>query len=69
MKQSQLFTKALKQAPKNEESVNARFLVRAGFVDKLMSGVYSYLPLGILVLKKIPPDGKPFTATIILPEE
>lgn len=53
MKQSELFTKTLRQAPKDEETVNAQLLTRAGFVDKLMAGVYSYLPLGLLTLRKI----------------
>lgn len=53
MKQSQLFTKTKKEAPKDEVSMNAQLLIRAGFVDKLTSGVYSYLPLGFIVLKKI----------------
>ncbi|OHA71021.1 MAG: hypothetical protein A3H01_01075 [Candidatus Wildermuthbacteria bacterium RIFCSPLOWO2_12_FULL_40_9] len=53
MRQSILFTKTIKESPKDEKSVNARLLVRAGFVDKLMAGVYSFLPLGFLVLKKI----------------
>ena len=53
MRQSQVFTKTLKEAPKDEKSINAQFLIRAGFVDKLMAGVYSYLPFGLMVLKKI----------------
>lgn len=53
MRQSQLFTKARKEAPADEVAKNARLLIRAGFVDKLQSGVYSYLPLGVRVLKKI----------------
>jgi len=53
MRQSKLFTKTLKKAPKDEKSVNSQLLVRAGFVDKLTAGVYSFLPLGVLVLKKI----------------
>jgi len=53
MKQSQLFTKTSKEAPKDEKSINSKLLMRAGFIDKLMAGVYSYLPLGFLVLKKI----------------
>jgi prolyl-tRNA synthetase len=53
MLQSQLFTKTLRQPPKDEETVNSQLLVRAGFVNKLMAGVYSYLPLGLLTLKKI----------------
>jgi len=53
MRQSEIFTKILKEAPKDEKSLNSQLLVRGGFVDKLMSGVYSYLPLGFMVLKKI----------------
>ena len=53
MKQSQLFTKTQKDAPKDETSVNAKLLIRAGFVDKLMAGVYTLLPLGLRVMKKI----------------
>jgi len=53
MKQSQLFTKTLREAPKDEKSVNARFLIRAGFIYKEMSGAYTFLPLGLRVLEKI----------------
>ena len=53
MRQSQLFTKTSKDSPKDEVSLNAQLLIRAGFVDKLMAGVYSYLPLGLRVLNKI----------------
>lgn len=53
MKQSQLFTKTLKQAPSDEVSINAQLLIRAGFVDKLMAGTYTFLPLGFRVFKKI----------------
>jgi len=53
VKQSELFTKTQKNPPKDEISVNAQLLARAGFVEKLMAGVYSYLPLGWRVMKKI----------------
>ena len=53
MKQSQLFTKTRKEAPAEEVSKNADLLIRGGFVHKEMAGVYSYLPLGLRVLKKI----------------
>lgn len=53
MLQSLLFYKTTKEISEEEKSVNARLLVRAGFVDKLMAGVYSYLPLGLRVLNKI----------------
>src|SRR3989338_6660017 len=53
MRQSQLFTKTRKEAPKDEVSKNAILLTRAGFIHKELAGVYSYLPLGLRVLKKI----------------
>ncbi len=53
MRQTQLFTKTQKNAPKDEVSKNAQLLIRAGFVHKEMAGVYSFLPLGLRVLNKI----------------
>ncbi len=53
MLQSKLFTKTRKEVPKDEVSKNASLLIRAGYIHKEMSGVYSYLPLGLIVLKKI----------------
>jgi prolyl-tRNA synthetase len=53
MYQSQLFTKTLKETPTDEISINAQLLIRAGFIQKEMAGVYDYLPLGLKVLKKI----------------
>ncbi len=53
MFQSTLPNFSTKEFPKDEESYNSRILMRAGFIDKLMAGVYSYLPLGLRVLRKI----------------
>lgn len=53
MKQSQLFGKTTKDVSKDEASINAQYLIKGGFVDKLMAGVYTYLPLGKRVLSKI----------------
>ncbi len=53
MKQSQLFTKTRKEAPADEMAKNAQLLIRGGFVDKVMPGVYSFLPLGLRVLNNI----------------
>lgn len=53
MKYSQHFPKTIKTDPKDEVSVNARYLMRGGFIDKLMAGSYSLLPLGRLVERKI----------------
>ncbi|MBI2630634.1 prolyl-tRNA synthetase [Candidatus Nomurabacteria bacterium] len=53
MRQSKLFTKTRKEAPSDEVSKNAELLIRGGFIHKEMAGVYSYLPLGLKVLRKI----------------
>lgn len=53
MRQSKLFTKTKKENPADEVSLNAELLIKAGFISKEMAGVYSYLPMGLLVIKKI----------------
>ncbi len=53
MHYSQLFGKTSKTVSADEESVNAQYLIRGGFVNKQMAGVYNYLPLGLRTLKKI----------------
>ncbi len=53
MRQTHLFTKTIKQPPRDEVSRNAQLLTQAGFIDKLMAGVYTLLPLGLKVFKKI----------------
>ncbi len=53
MRQTQLFTKTKKEAPSDEVAKNAELLIRGGFIHKEMAGVYSYLPLGLKVIKKI----------------
>jgi len=50
---SQLFTKTSKESAGDAQSRNADLLTRAGFIQRLMAGVYSYLPLGSRVLWKI----------------
>jgi len=53
MRQSQLFPKTRKEAPKDAESINHKLLVRGGFIDQLMSGSWTLLPLGFRVVSKI----------------
>ena len=52
MRYSQVFGKTKKIA-KEFESVNATLLLKAGFINMTTAGVYSYLPLGLKVLKKV----------------
>lgn len=53
MLQSKLFYKTTKNKSANADSVSHDLLVRAGYIDQLMAGVYSFLPLGFKVLKNI----------------
>lgn len=49
---SKLFGKTTKRG-KIYDSVNATYLINGGFIDQTMAGVYTFLPLGLRVLKKI----------------
>lgn len=53
MRQSQLFTRTLKESPKDEVSFNAQLLLKAGFIYKEIAGVYDYLPMGLMILENI----------------
>lgn len=53
MRYSTLLGKTLRQAPAEAETVSHQLLVRAGMIAQLSAGVYSLLPLGWRVLRKI----------------
>lgn len=53
MRLSRIFSKTIKEVPADETAINAKFLIRGGFISKVMAGVYNYLPLGLKVLDKI----------------
>jgi len=53
MRYSELFGKTIKNAPKDEVAINAKLLLRGGFIDKLMAGSYTLLHLGRRVEQKI----------------
>lgn len=53
MHYSKVFGKTLRYAPKEADTTNHKLLTQAGYVEQLMAGVYTYLPLGLKVLRKI----------------
>ncbi len=53
MRLSQLFTKTSKNLPADEPSKNAQLLIQAGYIYKVMAGVYAYTPLGLRVVENI----------------
>ena len=53
MKASQSFLVTLKEAPADAEVVSHQLMVRAGLIRKLSAGIYSYLPFGLRVIRKV----------------
>ena len=53
MKYSHFFPKTQREAPSGAQSLNHKLLVRAGFIDQLMAGSWTLLPLGFRVVQKI----------------
>ena len=53
MLQSQLFAKTKKEKTAEQGSEGYKFLVKADFIERISSGIYSFLPLGYRVHKKI----------------
>ncbi|MHA6528997.1 proline--tRNA ligase [Paenibacillus sp. BAC0078] len=53
MRQSKLLGSTLREAPAEAETINHQLLLRAGYIRQLAAGIYTYLPLGRRVLRKI----------------
>lgn len=53
MRYSKLFGKTLREAPKEAEATSYKLLAKAGFIDQLAAGVYTFLPLGWRTHSKI----------------
>ena len=53
MRVSQFFISTLKEAPSEAELPSHRLMLRAGYIRKLASGLYSWMPLGLRVLRKV----------------
>jgi prolyl-tRNA synthetase len=53
MRASQTFISTLKEAPADAEIVSHRLMMRAGFIKRLGAGIYTYMPLGLRVIRKV----------------
>jgi len=53
MKASQFFISTLKEAPTDAEVASHRLMLRAGLIKKLGAGIYTYLPMGLRVIRKV----------------
>ena len=53
MKASQFFVSTLHEAPADAEVVSHQLMMRAGMIKKLGAGIYSYMPMGLRVIRKV----------------
>ena len=53
MKASQFFISTLKEAPADAEVVSHQLMLRAGLIKRLAAGIYSYMPMGLRVIRKV----------------
>ncbi|MEI2678809.1 MAG: proline--tRNA ligase [Burkholderiaceae bacterium] len=53
MKVSQFFISTLKEAPADAEVVSHKLMLRAGFIKRLSAGIYTYMPIGLRVIRKV----------------
>jgi len=53
MRASQFFISTLKEAPSEAELVSHKLMLRAGYIKRLASGLYTWMPLGLRVLRKV----------------
>ena len=53
MKASQFFVSTLKEAPADAEVISHKLMLRAGMIKRLSAGIYSYMPMGLRVIRKV----------------
>ena len=53
MRASKFFISTVKEAPNDAEVMSHKLMIRAGMIKRLSAGVYSYLPLGLRVIRKV----------------
>src|SRR5690349_24575835 len=53
MRASQFLISTLKEAPADAEVVSHRLMMRAGMIKKLGTGIYTYMPMGLRVIRKV----------------
>ncbi|HTN95107.1 MAG TPA: proline--tRNA ligase [Gallionella sp.] len=53
MRVSQFFISTLKEAPSEAEIASHKLMMRGGYIKKLASGLYTWMPLGLRVLRKV----------------
>ena len=55
MKASHFFISTLKEAPADAEITSHQLMMRAGLIKRLGAGIYTYMPMGLRVIRKVEP--------------
>ncbi|MPQ72316.1 proline--tRNA ligase, partial [Pseudomonas sp. MWU12-2323] len=53
MRASQFFISTLKEAPADADITSQKLMMRAGFIRKQAAGIYSWMPMGLRVVRKV----------------
>src|SRR5438270_8532440 len=53
MRASRFFISTLKEAPSDAEIVSHKLMMRAGMIKRLGSGIYTYMPMGLRVIRRV----------------
>jgi len=53
MRASRFFISTLKEAPSDAEIISHKLMMRAGMIKRLGSGIYTYMPMGLRVIRKV----------------
>src|SRR5882757_6683108 len=53
MRASRFFVSTLKEAPSDAEIVSHKLMMRAGMIKRLGSGIYTYMPMGLRIIRKV----------------
>jgi prolyl-tRNA synthetase len=53
MKASEFFVSTLKEAPADAEVVSHKLMIRSGMIKRLSAGIYTYMPMGLRVIRKV----------------
>ena len=53
MRARSFFISTLKEAPADADVISQQYMIRSGMIKKLAAGVYTYMPLGLRVIRKI----------------
>src|SRR3978361_1470670 len=53
MRASRFFISTLKEAPSDEKIVSHKLMMRAGMIKRVGSGIYTYMPIGLRIIRKV----------------